>query len=882
MIPPHRALVAPSLRTLRFLRHITTVPILEPATKVRCLQRPNFSRRCPCPIFSRRSSSPSLIRSEAQRDAEYTDKFIDWVSVTDFPNPATIDWDQPFSREVEKARSMLEAGRIDDVRANWEDLMYQPSDTIPGERKEFVFHQIARDLMRALQKAGRHMEIPAIFHILATRSPLGVPMDVNLLNKCLDAYSRGHRWDRVLNVFQWHARKTTPDEYTYELCMMALMGQEQYEMAWEMIARLEQSSLPPSPKCLVIYLKGLRKAGTSLGDMLAAYEALKEMAEKRDGKPSPEVINVLLEEALMAGNPELGDKFLSELTSNGYPPSAATYSAFLSAQAVAKDWDSVGTTVETMKMRGYPIPFEKTNILLRNFSRDHDAEQTENFIEVMANEGAQVATSTYNLLLQRYIDETKYEQALEVVQKMKGNGHPPNSMTVRIIFEMLRNKHIEHRPALAHLMRSIYDVHPSLIPPKLHKMWDYNKSLRQLKPTYDHDTALQWDPIVQGMEAAIREEYPLQALSIFRENLPSAKGPLPGELLDAVIKAFIALPGPPTPESDPESGTIPSDHSTSPTIEQRDVRPIPFQIAYALERHFHTHIDTAIATSSPPLPIILATYKFKDHYLLPISHDAAVHAASKYCTFAQPLAAIHIMNDVSKSPWGKRIPWDLNALTVLLRAYAIMKDIRGAQWVCGRLIEGGFIPDKRVVVYLNYARRGGEQEVKAAVEKLGHWLRVHRKSARDALEGPVSTMVQGLMESGIREGKGMSEWKDWRWMERRRRWAMDKKKKNFEQYQMSEEMKNEKVMEGEAAGEETVQSEETKEGVAADEERIESAVDAPENVPSKSERKSPPISVAFKPKTGKEWEPRKYTEGEHRFPKSIRTHLEKPDGGESM
>ena len=151
------------------------------------------------------------------------------------------------------------------------------------------------------------------------------------------------------------------------------------------------------------------------------------------------------------------------------------------------------------------------------------------------------------------------------------------------------------------------------------------------------------------------------------------------------------------------------------------------------------------------LQIVFGAYKFMEANNFAIAHNIANQTAVQLMNKGDYVGALHIMNEVSKTRWGRRSGWDLDGLTVLMRAYTFLYDLRGVKWVVDRALEIRQPPDPLIAEYIKRAGKATKsEEQRHELFRQMKRIRDHRITHTKVLNVRSQTLIN-IMDKRLRD-----------------------------------------------------------------------------------------------------------------------------------
>ncbi|KAI5817747.1 hypothetical protein BZA77DRAFT_31892 [Pyronema omphalodes] len=598
-------------------------------------------------------------------------------------------------------------------------------------------------LIDVCNKLSKHAEAPAIFSHLAIYHEFLATTSFNMV---LEALLIRKNYNLFVRTFQHYTKIPNsgikPDHKTYELFIKCLAAVGDVTKLKTVMHALEQQRKPITLSSFAVYLAGVRDRHGSLEELEQEFIWI----QSRKKATQPALYNIMIEEALAYGKHSDAKRFVDQMKANGVEPDQRTWAAFVKTHARMADWEAVAAALKNLGEKGIKFSHRTLNSLLGIYAdAADDLAAVEKFFDALCHEEGFPSLGSYNIMIRANLSALNEAGSLKWAAYLRQAGHEPTAVTFNTFFQDMRLKHVP-KALMYRVYNTVYNRDKNKVDEVTRNIlyrhtFPQEKTIAAPPLSLADVTSIEMNDIQQianKMELAVRHKDNRLAISTFREA--SAYIPITRETIKLLCDAYISIPD--TQIDLPQA--MPKSHVRCEQI--RD-GVLGLMILNAKEEAEKTPVVHPII-----LRIIHGAYKFMEANSLPISHTIINTVAATLINHHDAVGALHIMNEVSKTRWGRQTGWFPDSLTVLLRAYLIIQDIRGVRWVVERLMETQKEPDQRFMEYLSRGTKGPgssdfknemKQLIKQAKEyKLKLWLTMHRKA-----ENVVQTMDADLSGS---------------------------------------------------------------------------------------------------------------------------------------
>jgi pentatricopeptide repeat protein len=575
-------------------------------------------------------------------------------------------------------------------------------------------------LMTTYNRLAKHAEAPSIFQHLSLYPGY---VGTRALNLCLEAHLIRKDYFKFISTFKHftHMPYFQPDHKTYELFVKCLVKTGDVQEIRDVMRALEEERKPITSSTFAAYLGGIRDKTASFTELEAEFAWIKSR------KPilAPAVYNIMIEEALEYGKPVAAKSYVDQMIAEGVKPDERTFASFLRMQSAAGDWAGVRKAMAQVAEKGMRFSTKTLNSLLDKYADIHGVDGLVDFFETLSDEAPDRFPSpgSFNIMIRAHLTALDEAGVMHWVGRMRQTGYEPTATTFNTFLHDLRCSNVPPKLMLRvyytvfHMDRNKVDeisreiLKRSFYPPK--------KKIEP-PPLQDFETpeeASTSEAVVHTMQTALQHGRTRDALNAFREvssHVPIFKG-----LIAVLCRAYIQLPN----EELDAPAVLP--------MQQHDR-------AHQIKDNFVGYMIGLVKTETEKNPVVYPTilqiiygvYKFLEAHDMTISHNIAHQVAMALISRQDGVGALHIMNEVSKTRWGRRAGWDLAGLTVLLRAYLSLDDIRGVRWVVNRLVAGKEVADHKFLQYLKTVKKStASEQYKEELEELIGKCVKHRETA---------------------------------------------------------------------------------------------------------------------------------------------------------
>jgi len=617
---------------------------------------------------------------------------------------------------------LVQAGNLDEANALFFDAREEGVH-------EAIVQRAGMYLMDTYNRYSRHAEAPAIFQHLSLYPPF---VGTRGLNLCLEAYLIRKDYVQFISTFKHYTgmQIVKPDHKTYELFIKCLVKVGDISEARDVMKRLEDQRKPVTESAFAAFLAGVRDKTASFTELEQDFEWIRS----RKRIVAPALYNVMIEEALAYGKPQLARQYVDKMIQDGVKPDDRTFATFLLMQAGSGDWEGVRKAMKEVTRKGMQFSRRTLNSLLDTYVDIEGVDGLEDFFDMLSNEPRFPSPASFNIMIRAHLQAVDEAGVMRWVGRMRDHGVEPNATTFNTflhdlrctnvprslmyrvyytVFHMDRNKVDEISRDI--LRRSVFPVEKKIEPPP---------PQHAVTP----EVAMQSADVIKHLRTALQYGRVRETLNIFREA--SAHVAVSREVIGLLARAYVLLPD----DLLDLPSVLPRDRDRAALIRESVAGYMIDLVKEEADKH------PVVYTSI--LQLIYGLYKFMEGNDLSISHNIRNQAAAILTSRQDMVGALHIMNEVSKTRWGRRTGWDLAGLTALLHAYCLIYDRRGMHWVVSRLLESREVSDDRFQFHLSTAAKtSGSHEFREEALQLLERCRDDRGKRWGALKRRASTVV---------------------------------------------------------------------------------------------------------------------------------------------
>lgn len=554
---------------------------------------------------------------------------------------------------------------------------------------------VGKDLMKAFNENQRTRDTPQVFYGIVSYHPKLV--DTRCLNLVLEAYLKNDRPGKLIEVFKHYKEILKPDHMTFNIILRNFIAMKRLDEAENLLQILLETQGPITPSSFATLLNGINQTTGDFQEMRRIVEWMKTTTTK----PHTSIYNIMIKAALDNSRYDLARGYAEELVERGLQYNTDTFVLFLSKQSKIGDWVGVRRTLERMHEHNLKISTGGFNTLLNYHASTSELPRTEYFFNSMVSNGIMPDQFSFNIMIgacARSHDDAAKERW---ITQMKATGFLPDAVTFNILFHELRKSGTQPS-LLRRIYRAATSIDPNLVNSRTkHILLDsmYNDEILPYLPRRQPQPEA--DPFAdqtRAMESSLDAGRPDDAICIFSDIM--SRGLKPSHpIVAAAIRAAFRLPE--------------SEHDESSRLLYiAQERGVPVNeivlsvIANDSDSYSSGYINSATSTHrlTATLERLKSSYEFMDSKFLTVSHYVLIQAAWNLASDGDGEAAVALIHQIANSRWGASVKWDIVGLTVLLKAYTIMGDLRGIGWVVDQTFQNEIVPDKLFMTYLRRAK----------------------------------------------------------------------------------------------------------------------------------------------------------------------------------
>lgn len=553
-----------------------------------------------------------------------------------------------------------------------------------------ILRAMSNLLMKELIIYERATIVPAVFDFLVQQAE---SFDIRSVNLCLRAFLHTKRFGSALALWEHYGCHVEANATTYDLLICSYVGTKDLAKAEEVIRTLLAEHGPITSTAFAYLLAGIRMQKGSFQEMERVFWWMVSTGIRLHAS----IYHIMIEDALLSGKPDTAKLYVENMSDMGIKVTADTFGLFMQVQARAGDWDAVRKTMTQLRTKNLRIPTKSFNTILALYAKSRGSENIERLFNLFLNDGAKPTVVSFNILINAYIQEGNEKKALYWTEAMTRRGFRPNASTFNTHFSDLR------RHAEPTLLRRVYTashrINPFLTDEITRSMLVSKMKLSpyQRSPIYiqsPKERAQQRDQrIIEKMESAISQDNLDRAMAYFRESL--FREALPSDsLIKLAVKVYFRFRGPNRVEA----------RNILRMARDQGARVNEAMLSF-MESSVIAQVAHCRGSYTQLLQRINAVYEYQEENNMEISHKLLSKVASRLIMFGDAVGAVYVMRELSKTPWATKKPFQCAELTVLVRAYGIIRDVEGIKWAVSQLTQGPKPPDQFFMRYLRLARR---------------------------------------------------------------------------------------------------------------------------------------------------------------------------------
>ncbi|KAK6342970.1 hypothetical protein TWF718_008350 [Orbilia javanica] len=502
-------------------------------------------------------------------------------------------------------------------------------------------------------------------------------------------------------------RKPSEDMMVTQLKL--LLARNKVEAAIYFVQMAKDTATGFGTRLTQALLEGIRRLRVELSVLQKVFDLVEGFF------PSSQSIHfsIFIRGCVDNGRLDLASEWVLKMQDAGHTPDAETYNGIISATAKYGQWESVEPLLKVCRDKRLTITRFTANALLDGASNRPEISLDE-IHKLRDRLQAPPDAATWCIILKSILDKSpieSIESELEsLFKQMEESNHPPSEIFINTLISKIDNSGDACPPVLRRLLSTLKDsttantsnTHELIISNILANTSSKTttKVVRKDADTYTRDTAS------LRMIAHLRELQPFESLKIFQAHISQSLRPTQHLLLLA-LKSVLLLPARPNypPKATAEERTqLKFNHNQAKSQTLNQILELSskngFEIHTALSGPAWSFLSAVYGYQAsktkqkinpilitPPTEKLLAEiYQFYHKHDLKNPHHPLMVSISVLYSRKQYQKVVDTMRAVASSEWGRKIKFDIVALTILLKAYMSLRDERGVQWIIDHVL----------------------------------------------------------------------------------------------------------------------------------------------------------------------------------------------------
>ncbi|KAF3940387.1 hypothetical protein ABW19_dt0202938 [Dactylella cylindrospora] len=582
-----------------------------------------------------------------------------------------------------------------------------------------------RDQIRRTNDLRSHRQHHQIVSQFNADSAFHRRIPVRCIEMCVDAYIKLGKIALARAIMEKFKTKYQPSAEMMVLMLKTLLARCKVDIAIFFVQMAKDTATGFSSRLTKTLLEGVRSIGAEIGLLQKVFDFVESIVPESQQMHYTILIRGYIENKRL----ETATELLVKMKAAGHVPDKWTYNAILTGAAKHGKWEQIQPLLAVLKEKGFEVSTLSMNTIL-NFAAASRDRSIKNLYELTRSLAAPWDMATWNILLKATImkcpDKDIEYQVKAFFRKMRNADVQPDEVTANTLLSKLKHSGDTRPHVLRRLLVGICDnngLSSNHTKEFLRLNMLYNTSPQTTTTVVrkDGDT-LTPEFIAHRMIAYMRELKPIEALKVFQDFIDKSIRPTTRILLLATKSVFLLPVKPFFPKNLLESKRDQLKHEHNRhrafTIERileiskehgldfhGSLTPNAWKFLssvfkYRLSKTQHTESPKLLLT--PDKEILFELYRFYHEHDLPNPHYPLMVTASTLFTHRQYEKVVDIMRSVAMSEWGVRRPFDIVSLTILLKAYVVLRDENGIKWIAQHIVERDLEPDD---VFMKVIRR---------------------------------------------------------------------------------------------------------------------------------------------------------------------------------
>ncbi|KAI9866319.1 MAG: hypothetical protein M1813_001441 [Trichoglossum hirsutum] len=557
--------------------------------------------------------------------------------------------------------------------------------------------------------------------------------DSNGWTRLLQVHGESKQYKAVIDLYDRFIGHFEPNHIVLAVVLRALIAQLRLLEAETLLKSALKPPWLPLRSCFTILLGGVWRVTKDLSRTIELFEWMETWFCRY--RPSAALFNAMIQACVEAGRTDSA-AFYAQLMKDKYglQPNVKTHAHFLLAKAKSGDWRGVDTGLRKIhedKLELTQNDASAFNPLLIESSRTRSLNDTENFLlSAIENYGIVPDLKTFNIMSSAFVRAGELTSLARIVECMKTVGLQPDATTFNTAFHQLWRDTKAHHMELYRICSKVQRSNRALV---------NERTKNTIRHAMAHDYRKGFSPVTHYSKIKTfigqrsndchqqdAKSVHLDMVIALSQNITLSREEEKRKTADNVLRIYNTA----------KASGMQISREMVETAFQASLHKGDFERGMELVRSAHEDgIDCAgllpLVFSNMPNEVkhlqdfLLQMYRERDDCGLEIKHHISVTAAFLLVESRRSHAAVDILTRVMQSEWGKRKPLDIVGMSVLMKAYAGLKDAEGVKRVVDTVLSRRMQVDtpfirslKGAVALLESVNKGGVREQSKKITKL--------------------------------------------------------------------------------------------------------------------------------------------------------------------
>ncbi|KAI9772639.1 MAG: hypothetical protein M1840_000233 [Geoglossum simile] len=547
--------------------------------------------------------------------------------------------------------------------------------------------------------------------------------------RLLQAHCERGEYKIVTTMYQRFRHCFELDQVGLAVVLRALIAQLRLSEAETVLRSALKPPWLPLGSCFAILLGGVWRVTKDLDRTIGLFEWMRAWFYKY--RPTAALFNAMIQACAEVGRMDKVESYTQLMKEYRLEPNFKTRGHFLLAEAKNGHWREVEIGLQKIREDGLKLTQDDAsgfNPLLVESSRTRSIGETEGFLlSAIEKYGIIPDIDTFNIMSNAFIRVGELTSLARLIDFMKKLELQPDVVTFNTALHGLWRDTKLHHMEMYRVFSKVQQHDRSLV---------NERTKNTIRSAIAHDnrkgsSRTARSPVKTMIKRNSSDYQEQDARSIHVDMICALsqhdKHNASLEVLELYNKAKT-------------SGVRISREMVETAFQASILCSGGFQAGMALVRSAHkagvncTSLLPLVISETPneasQLPdFLLQVYRERDRNGLGITHYVSVTAASRLVNSHRAHDAIDILTRVVRSEWGKRKPLDIAGMTVLLKAYASIKILKGVKQVVDIVLSKGMRIDTPFIRELRAAVSRLEDESKevensgVAPHHMRRWIR---------------------------------------------------------------------------------------------------------------------------------------------------------------